>query len=303
MRKRLYLFILICWLAGIFTLMLTPLPPPPEAISRITYYDKAAHLVFFGVLTYLLIAIGLRLRRFRYSAISIVAVAISCGFALLAEHLQSFIPGREESILDFLAGFLGMLIACLIAYVLHHKPKAKMALHVCCAPCATAVREALDDGYDLEFFFSNSNIYPKNEYLKRLSEVKKMAKRFHIKVREDAYKHKEWKKAVIGRENEAEGGKRCEICFLYRLKKVSDMAKKTGFSIFTTTLSVSPHKKTDIVNRSGKEAGENAGIEFLERDFKDNGGFAKSVKLSKEMGLYRQKYCGCEFSIKKKPKI
>jgi predicted adenine nucleotide alpha hydrolase (AANH) superfamily ATPase/VanZ family protein len=303
MRKRLYLFILICWLAGIFALMLTPLPPPPEAVRRITYYDKAAHFVFFGVTTYLLIAIGLRLRRFRYWQVALVAVSASSSLALLAEKLQRLVPGREDSWLDFSAGLLGMLFACPIAYLLHHSPKRRLALHVCCAPCTTAVREVLAEGYDLDLIFSNSNIYPKSEYQKRLSEVKRFAKRFGLRVKEDVYRHREWKKAMAGHEKEAEGGERCELCFIYRLKRTAALAKKDKIDIFATTLSISPHKKTAIVNRSGLEAGECFGLEFLGQNFKANDGFKRSIELSKEFDLYRQNYCGCEFSIRPKGKI
>jgi predicted adenine nucleotide alpha hydrolase (AANH) superfamily ATPase len=164
------------------------------------------------------------------------------------------------------------------------------------------VREKLSAGYDLELFFSNSNIYPNAEYKKRLREVKKLAKRFNLKVKIDPYRHQEWKKAIAGHENDPEGGERCELCFIHRLKKTADMAKKSGFSAFTSTLSISPHKSTDMINRSGREAGEKLGIQYLEYDFKEQNGFSRSVELSKEYGLYRQKYCGCEFSIRPKKK-
>jgi epoxyqueuosine reductase len=303
MRKRLYLFIFICWLAGIFTLMLTPLPPPLEPIRKITYYDKVAHLIFFGVLTYLMMAIGLKLRRFRLWTIGLTATSIAVSLALLAEHLQGFIPGREPSFLDLLAGTIGMALAWPVAIAFHYRPKRKLLLHVCCAPCATAVKEVLEKGYDIEFFFFNPNIHPKKENEKRFKEVKKLAKRFGIKLRKKEGDHKDWLLAVAGHENDEEGGERCEKCFLYRLRETASFSKNLGLSIFTTTLSISPHKNTEKINQSGREAGELSGLEFLEADFKQNNGFARSVELSKKMGLYRQKYCGCEFSIKRKPKI
>ncbi len=283
--------------------MLTPLPPPPEPIRKITYYDKGAHLVFFGVLNYLLMAIGLKIRRFRFSTIAIISTLVSLFVAMTAEYLQKFIPGREESFFDLMAGVLGMLLAMPVSYILNYHPKKKIMLHVCCAPCSTSVREALSEDYDIEFFFFNPNIYPKKEYEKRLDEVKKLARRFGIKVREGNTNHRSWLKAIKGGENDPEGGGRCEKCFLYRLKETSKISKKNGFSLFTTTLSVSPHKNAEHINRSGREAGESFEVEFLESDFKKNDGFKKSIELSKKMGLYRQKYCGCEFSMQKKPKI
>jgi predicted adenine nucleotide alpha hydrolase (AANH) superfamily ATPase/VanZ family protein len=303
MRKRLYIFILMCWLAGVFTLMLNPLPPVPDAIKRITYYDKAAHFVFFGISTYLLIAIGLRLKRFKFIHIAIVAVIISASFAQLGEHLQNFIPGRESSWLDFIAGFLGMIVACPISYLIHHSPKRKLLLHVCCAPCATAVQEILANGYKVDFFFFNPNIYPAEEYQKRFKEVKKLAKHFGVRVFEKKYDYENWKQSIIGYENEPEGGLRCDLCFRHRLKEAAKAADKKNYSFFATTLTISPHKKSQKVNSIGNRLGRISGTPFLDQDFKDGGGFARSVEISEELGLYRQNYCGCEYSIRKRIKI
>jgi predicted adenine nucleotide alpha hydrolase (AANH) superfamily ATPase/VanZ family protein len=303
MRKRLYIFILLCWLVGIFSLMLVPMPPVPDAVKRITLYDKAAHLVFFAVTNFLFLTIIFKFKKFNFFVSAVISSSFSLFLALLAEELQSFVPGRETSSLDFLAGAVGVAISCPLAYIFNHDPRKKLALHVCCAPCTTAVWEVLATEYNIEFFFSNANIFPKNEYNKRLKELKVLAKRFGAKVSEDKYSHRAWKKTVAGMENDREGGGRCEACFLFRLNRASLMAKRGNFDFFATTLSISPHKNTEMVNRCGREASEKNGICFLEKDFKENGGFARSLELSKKFGLYRQKYCGCEFSLPKKKKI
>ncbi len=303
MRKRLYIFILICWLVGIFSLMLVPMPPVPDVVKKITLYDKGAHLIFFSVTNFLLLTIIYRFKKFNFFISAVLASFISLALAFLAEEMQTFIPGRENSSLDFLAGAIGVAISCPIAYVFNHDPRKRLALHVCCAPCTTAVYEDLSKEYNIEFFFSNANIFPKSEYEKRLREVKKLGKIFNVRVVEDRYSHKAWRKFISGMENDKEGGSRCDHCFSFRLSRVAAKAKSMGFSMFATTLSISPHKNTEKINRCGREAGERYGMSFLGYDFKENDGFKRSIVLSKNFGLYRQKYCGCEFSMPDRVKI
>ncbi len=298
MRKRLYLFITICWLAAIGTLLFYPLENIPSAVEKITYADKAAHLAMFGVLTYLIMAIGIRWNRRKFFWISLAAFSFSVIANFSAEFIQAFIPGRTPSFLDFLAGLFGTILAVPVTYLLHYSPKPKAVLHVCCAPCATAVKEILEKDYRLEFFFSNSNIYPRQEYQKRLKEVKKLAGKFWIKVHEDKYNHTAWKREVSGLEKEPEGGARCELCFRQRLTAAAKIAKDKKADFFATTLTIGPHKNSILINKIGEDIGKHFGASFLENDFKKNGGFQRSIFLSKKFNLYRQKYCGCEFSIK-----
>ena len=181
--------------------------------------------------------------------------------------------------------------------------KKKMLLDVCCAPCASGVIEELKEKFDLTLYFHNANIYPKIEWEKRFESTEKLAKEYNIPLLTDmkSYNkaHAQWKGAIKGFEEEPEGGKRCEKCFEYRLEKVSHIAKNKRFNIFATTLTISPHKNANLINNIGKQKAQEKGIEFYEADFKKNDGFKKSIDKSKELNLYRQTYCGCEYSIKK----
>ncbi|MDI6839820.1 MAG: epoxyqueuosine reductase QueH [bacterium] len=172
-------------------------------------------------------------------------------------------------------------------------------LHICCAPCATwVVKELRREGYkSLIGYFYNPNIHPKEEYKRRLSELKQLAAKIELPLIIGPYEIKKWFKQINGLEAESEGGKRCEICYKMRLNKTGKLAKYKGYSAFTTTLTISPYKSTSIINKIGQEVGERYGTEFLLYDFKSKNGFSNSIILSKKYGLYRQLYCGCAFSL------
>ncbi len=169
--------------------------------------------------------------------------------------------------------------------------KKIILLHVCCAPCAVHPIEDLIKEYEVTLFYSNSNIYPKKEYDKRLDYAKKIADEYKVDLFIDSYDHQEWLDFIKGFENEPEKGKRCVKCFEFNLNKTAIFARKNSFDLFTTTLTVSPHKSSRIIF----EIGEATNI-FLKKDFKKKNGFKRSIELSKKFNLYRQNYCGCEFS-------
>jgi predicted adenine nucleotide alpha hydrolase (AANH) superfamily ATPase len=171
---------------------------------------------------------------------------------------------------------------------------AKILLHVCCAPCSTHSIEALKGEHEVALFFSDSNIFPKGEYEKRLENAKKIAEIYNLKLIEDNYEHEEWRKFIKGLENEPEKGKRCLKCFEFNMKRASDFAKSHNFDFFTTTLTISPHKNSKAIFEIAKKLGN-----FFEIDFKKQDGFKHSTELSKKYSLYRQTYCGCEFSMRK----
>ncbi len=187
--------------------------------------------------------------------------------------------------------------------------REKVLLHMCCAPCATHCVEALRaEGFEPVLFFSNSNISPPDEYRKRLDTARQYSRIASVQLIEDSYLPEEWRKAVAGFENEREGGARCSLCFAHNLRRTSFCAARLGFRLFTTTLTVSPHKRSETVFAAAKTAAAEVrslragtGIEFLERNFKKQGGFLHSVELSARYGLYRQNYCGCSFSIRTAP--
>lgn len=170
--------------------------------------------------------------------------------------------------------------------------RTTILLHVCCAPCATSPAERLvGQGYGVVLFFSNSNIHPVEEYRRRLAEVRRLADAMRLDLVEDGYDHGAWLDRVRGLENEPERGSRCLACFAYSLGRAAEAMKRLGLDGFTTTLTVSRHKSSrDIFALGRSHEG------FLEMDFKKNDGYARSVELSRRLDLYRQGYCGCEFS-------
>lgn len=170
----------------------------------------------------------------------------------------------------------------------------KILLHTCCGPCATACTEKLcSSGYEPVLFFSNSNIFPEEEYGKRLEHAVKLAGILGLRIIEDAYDHGAWLEHVSGLEDEPEQGLRCVKCFGFSLARTAGEAGILGIPGFTTTLSVSRHKPSRKIFEAGK-----AIPGFQPMDFKKAGGYARSVELSRLYGLYRQSYCGCEFSMR-----
>lgn len=174
--------------------------------------------------------------------------------------------------------------------------KKKLLLHSCCGPCSTVVIERLKDDYNLVVFYFNPNIEPFEEYQKRKLEQQKVCQHFGVNFVDFDYDNKGWHKAVEGLEKEKEGGARCEKCFFVRLLKTAQFAKENKFDVFATTLSVSPHKSTIVINKVGVEISNQLEIDFLPESFKKKDGYLRSINLSKDLNLYRQNYCGCLFS-------
>ncbi|MFH1773410.1 MAG: epoxyqueuosine reductase QueH [Methanobacteriota archaeon] len=172
--------------------------------------------------------------------------------------------------------------------------KPKLLLHVCCAPCSTHVIETLKE-FDIVAYFYNPNIHPAEEYKLRLKNLKKLGVTFV----EGKYDVDAWFRATRGYENEPEGGARCEICYRLRMGETAMFAKKKGYDYFATTLTISPHKSARAINSIGEELSKKYGVKFYSADFKKKNGFKKSVELSKKYELYRQRYCGCVFSMRR----
>lgn len=169
----------------------------------------------------------------------------------------------------------------------------KLLLHVCCAPCSTHAIELLKKNYIVTLFFSNSNIDPKEEYDKRLKNANIIAKLHNLTLIEDQYNHKAWQASTKKYKDEPEKGKRCKICFNYSLRRTANYAKEHNYDLFTTTLTVSPHKDSKLILELGNNY-EN----FLNINLKKQDGFKHSIELTKKHKLYRQNYCGCEYSKK-----
>ncbi|MBN2120375.1 MAG: epoxyqueuosine reductase QueH [Candidatus Omnitrophica bacterium] len=175
---------------------------------------------------------------------------------------------------------------------------SKVLLHICCAGCATVCIQRLKaQGFEVSGVFYNPNIHPEEEYKKRKEDFFKISKKFSLKAVDAEYDLDSWFEFIKGCEEEKEGGRRCSLCFEFRLRKVCNISAREGFDFFATSLTISPHKNSKIINQIGSSIDVKR---FLSRDFKKEDGFKESVKLSKELGLYRQNYCGCIFSQQNK---
>jgi hypothetical protein len=174
----------------------------------------------------------------------------------------------------------------------------KLLLQICCAPCGTYIsRERLAPHYELTWYFYNPNLVSQEEYDKRLEMVKTMAAKFNFPLIIEPYDHAAWKETACTRAADPERGERCRFCYRDRLAKTARLAKETGFDVFGTTLLVSPYKDTAAIREIGKELEEISEVAFLEIDFQADDGYRRSQELAKELGLYRQKFCGCEYSL------
>jgi predicted adenine nucleotide alpha hydrolase (AANH) superfamily ATPase len=180
----------------------------------------------------------------------------------------------------------------------------ELLLHSCCAPCSSYVLEYLSQYFSITVFFYNPNIHPLEEYNRRLNEQKILIKQFPVENKinfiEGKYEPEIFLKEVKGLENEPEGGKRCLKCFNLRLEKTAKKAQELEIPYFTTTLTISPHKNAEAINKIGNEVANKYQLHYLFSDFKKRDGFKRSIVLSKQYNLYRQNYCGCIFAAQNK---
>lgn len=173
-----------------------------------------------------------------------------------------------------------------------------MLLHVCCAPDATTAVERLRaSGIEPVLFFYNPNIEPREEFEKRLEAVKKLSELWNLKLLVVEKGEKEWYRAIESFVQLGEGSKRCEECIKHRLTVTAQFARDMGYKAFATTLTTSPKKNAKLINAMGTELAEKFKVSYVPSDFKKQNGFLRSVQLSKELGLYRQNYCGCLRSL------
>jgi predicted adenine nucleotide alpha hydrolase (AANH) superfamily ATPase len=178
----------------------------------------------------------------------------------------------------------------------------RLLLHACCAPCSSSCIERLSKYFRITIFYYNPNITNEEEYKKRLEEVRKFIKRFktenEVEVIGGRYDPNEFFEIAKGLENEPERGARCYKCYNLRLEESAKYASENNYDYFATTLTLSPYKKSDWINRIGEELDKKYKSKYLYSDFKKKNGYKRSIELSKEYGLYRQNYCGCIYSIK-----
>jgi len=168
----------------------------------------------------------------------------------------------------------------------------KILLHSCCAPCSAGVIEELKKDYNITIIYYNPNIEPEEEYLKRKENQLKLLNILNIPYIDIDYLNNDFKNIIKGYEEEKENGYRCQLCYKLRLDKVASVALDNEFNYFGTTLSVSPHKNSEIINKIGLKLSD----KYLVSDFKKDNGYLKSIELAKKYNLYRQNYCGCNYS-------
>lgn len=178
--------------------------------------------------------------------------------------------------------------------------KPRLLLHSCCAPCSTYVISYLVDYFEVTIYFFNPNIFPEDEYQKRLEEQIRLAGEmeipYEVEVVGEAHQANLFYSAVKGLEKVPEGGSRCMECFKVRLERTAQFGKENHFDYFATTLTISPLKNAKAINEIGLELEAKFNVKYLQSDFKKKDGFKKSVELSSKHGLYRQDYCGCIYS-------
>ena len=188
----------------------------------------------------------------------------------------------------------------LIESLVKDKKVPTLLLHSCCAPCSSYVLEYLSQYFKITIFFYNPNIYPMEEYSRRVTEQKGLISALKVKheIRfiEGRYDTENFYNMAKGLEEEKEGGTRCFRCYELRLKEAASIAKEKGYDYFTTTLSISPHKNAQKLNEIGGKLSEEYDVRYLYSDFKKKEGYKRSIELSNEYNLYRQDYCGCVFS-------
>lgn len=180
------------------------------------------------------------------------------------------------------------------------KQTPSLLLHSCCAPCSSYVISYLTNYFNITIYYYNPNISPIEEYEKRKEEQIKLIKELETKnklsILDCDYENEIYEQTIKGLEKEPERGKRCIKCYKLRLEKTAKTAKENNFDYFTTTLSVSPYKNSNLINEIGENLEKEYNVKWLYSDFKKKDGYKKSIELSKKYNLYRQNYCGCIYS-------
>ena len=180
--------------------------------------------------------------------------------------------------------------------------KAKLLIHSCCAPCSSACLERLKDYFDITVLYYNPNIEEEEYYKRKEEQIRLLRETGWADIADCDHEGEKFYRTVEGMEDLPEGGARCLKCFELRLERTAAEAKNGGFEFFTTTLTISPLKPAAAINAIGERLGEKYGVAWLHSDFKKRGGYLRSCQLASEHSLYRQNYCGCEFSRKAREK-
>ena len=178
----------------------------------------------------------------------------------------------------------------------------RLLLHACCAPCSSYCIEYLSNYFEITIYYYNPNIDKEEEYDYRYSELERFIKEFKTKypvhLVNAGYHKEDFEEIAKGLESEPERGRRCLKCYRLRLENSYQYAKDNNFDYITTTLTLSPHKPSKVINEIGGELEKEYSVPYLYSDFKKRDGYKRSITLSHEYNLYRQDYCGCKYSKK-----
>ncbi|MFH1777366.1 MAG: epoxyqueuosine reductase QueH [Candidatus Omnitrophota bacterium] len=167
----------------------------------------------------------------------------------------------------------------------------KLLLHICCAPCLTAPLEILKNmPFAIQGFFYNPNIYPVDEYERRLMALKDYTEFINLPVSYIDYQPNEYLETL----SDGTERPRCYYCYYLRLKKTAIFARENGFNLYSTTLLLSPYQRHELIIEIAEAISAEAGIPFFYRDFRAS--FYRAKDIAREYNIYRQKYCGCVFS-------
>lgn len=195
----------------------------------------------------------------------------------------------------------------LLEEVSKYETKPKLLIHACCAPCSSYPLTKLKDVFDVTLFYNNSNIYPYEEFDRRLQELIKFIEVFNkeynvnIKLIHNPYKGEEFENKLRYAKDEPEKGKRCKFCYAYRLNEGYKYAAENNYDFFSTVMTISGQKDEKALNQIGRILEQKyPNVKFIEHNFKKKNGQLKSLELSKKYNLYRQTYCGCKFSLENK---
>ena len=176
--------------------------------------------------------------------------------------------------------------------------KPKLLLHICCAPCSGYLVSELADNFEVTVYYDNSNIYPAGEYQTRKNEAKEFFAASGVKFIEQPYDHDSWLKITKDLAGEPERGQRCILCYHLRLASAAQYAKDNGYDLFSSTLSISPHKNAKILSNLGRAISKKIGLGFVNENWKKKDRFKKAMEFSRQRDFYQQNYCGCEFSTR-----
>ncbi|MCU0680290.1 MAG: epoxyqueuosine reductase QueH [Planctomycetes bacterium] len=233
---------------------------------------------------------------FSQKATALIFYAIALFFGASALFLQS----RGKFLALFILLLVMLALVIFFSSLRKKTEKPSLLLHICCAPCGIYPVSILKDKYNITLYFLNPNISTSEEFALRLRYVKVLAEKYNLPLIVEDYDHKYWLDEIRGLENEPEKGKRCRLCYSLRLAKTAQLASENKFLNFATTLSISPYKDQEAINTISLKLAREYQINYLSEDWRQDNAYQESIKLAKEMGFYRQKFCGCEFSQKPK---